>query len=203
VSGSTVTLPITEGSAIEDTGVGAMTVDFSPSATCAAAPIYEQQPTDAAPPVLVGMTDTNGATDGLVELGDQVILRFSEALDPASLPSAVKIAIVNASPSDKLSILDASSGGDDITNGQIALNGTGYKTTNGTSTFNGTVLPDDPATPTTLTVTVGTCLSTCTGLGSGSGTFSMAPAPSIQALTGSSLTAIASSLQVPGFMRLF
>ncbi|WCO67835.1 hypothetical protein PO878_03740 [Iamia majanohamensis] len=160
---STVTLTLTEGTGAADTAVGAMRVAMGASASGVRdgsgnpAPAFAPvAPRDQARAVPLDVTDTNGATDGRVEPGDTLSLRFSEPLAAASVPSTstVTLADPTGTGNDTLSIAG-------ITNGARSTGSNAYVTTDATSaSWPATVALS--ADRTTITVTVG---STCTGTG--------------------------------------
>jgi hypothetical protein len=90
----TVTLPITEGPSAADTAVGDMTVNFNPAGSCGLLGFSNLSPLDDARPVVVSVVSgaqPTGGTAGKMEPGDSLIVTFSEALDPATVPANVTV----------------------------------------------------------------------------------------------------------------
>ena len=107
-----VTLNLTEGASPADTSVGSFTIAMTASATGVRdaagnlASFAATAPTDQAKPVVVSITDTNGTTDGMIQAGDTLVVTFSEALAPASMPTSVTVSETDppGSGNDTLSI---------------------------------------------------------------------------------------------------
>ncbi len=203
VSGTTATATITEGSGARDTAVGSFTVALAASATGVRDALGNQSrfaattPLDGAKPVAVSVADTNGATDGLLEVGDTVSVTFSEVLASASVPATVTVTETGpASGNDTLTI----SG---ITSGARSLGSSSYVTAAGVSAAfasSTTALAGGGA---TVTVTVGgACAGTgCVSLGAG-GPSTLAFAPSTTTLADAAGNLAAGSLNVTA-LRLF
>jgi hypothetical protein len=165
-SSATATLNITEGAGPADTSVGAMTVALASSATGVHDAALNQgsfaatAPLDAAKPVAVTITDTNGANDGKTELGDSLSIIFSEALAPATVPSTATVTLT-----------DPSGTGNDTLSISGILNGARTTTSNLHITLDNSSAAFDPSPVVlsngnkTVTITVG---GTCTGTGCGS-----------------------------------
>jgi hypothetical protein len=183
------TLTITEGPGAIDTSAGAMTVALASSATGIRDAADNRTsfgptaPLDRARPMLVGtITDTNGATDGRIEPGDQMTLTFSEPMSVASVPATVSVVLSDPTTSnaDRVAI----SG---VLNGARSLGGTGYITTNGASvTYAGSAVTWSSG-DRQVTVTVGpTCSGSCTQIGqqTAAANASMSPATTLRDAAG-------------------
>ena len=98
---ATATLIITEGAGALDTSVGAMTVALATDAAGVhdaalnLASFSATTPLDKAKPAAVTIVDTNGATDGRIEVGDTLSITFSEALDPATVPATTTVTLTD------------------------------------------------------------------------------------------------------------
>jgi hypothetical protein len=163
VATSNVTMIIAEGAGAANTAVGPFTIALAASATGIRdaagnqASFAATTPADAARPVLVTFTDTNGTVDGQFQPGDKLILTFSEPLDTTFMPTSITLTLTD--PSGKGN--DTFSVGD----GEMDTGGTNYETRNDSSagfasspvTFAGAV----------ITVTIGPACSGdgCSGLG--------------------------------------
>ena len=77
-SGAIVTLTLTQGAGAADTSVGLFKIALAAAATGVRdaagnqASFAAQAPADLAKPVLIGVTDTDVGTDGLIEQGDML-----------------------------------------------------------------------------------------------------------------------------------
>jgi hypothetical protein len=98
-SGTTTTLTLNEGAGAVDTSAGSMTVALAASTTgirdaagnltsFAARPLA-----DGAIPLVTSITDTDGGTNGHIESGDTLVVSFSEALDPTTVPTSVTLTL--------------------------------------------------------------------------------------------------------------
>ncbi len=158
-TGAVVTLTVAEGTGAADTAVGAFTVALAASSTGVKdaagnqASFAATAPADVAKPVLLGVTDTNGTTDGLIQAADTLSLTFSEALKASTVPAAPTVTESRpASGNTTLSIPG-------VTNGALSMGAPDYVATASTAvTFAGSAT----ASGTGLTVTVGACSTNCT-----------------------------------------
>jgi hypothetical protein len=139
---------------------------------------------DVTPPTVIAISSTNGT--GKVDVGDTFRLTFSEALDPASVPTSTTIRISNSGGFDMLAI-------DGITDGAVSTGTTGIVRPNLAMALHGTVTLSDG--DTVVSVRTGTCASNCAvaGSGGGPGALQFVPAPTLQDVVGNAaagLTAV-------------
>ena len=163
LSTNTLTLTLTEGAGAADTTVGTMTVAMASNvagardAAANLASFASTTPLDRAKPAAVTITDTNGATDGRVEIGDTLVITYSEPLAPASVPSSASVTMTDpvGTGNDTLTITG-------ITNGARTTGGANYVTLDGgVATWGSSTVALSNANK-TITVTVG---GTCSGTG--------------------------------------
>jgi hypothetical protein len=163
VSGVNATLTLTEGAGAADTSIGTMTVALASSGTGVRdaagnlSSFAAIAPADLAKPVPVTITDTNGATDGKIQVGDTLVVTFSEALAPATVPATATVTLTDPSGNgnDTLTI----SG---ITSGALATGSNNYMSTDNTSAaFSSSTVALSNGNK-TVTITVG---GTCAGTG--------------------------------------
>lgn len=193
-TGPQVTLTLNEGAGTADTAVGTFTVALASNAAGVrdtAANLAVQPaaaPSDGAAPVVTGMTDTNGTTNGLFEPGDTMSLTFSEALLSAGVPTGPVVTLTDpvGAGSDTLTI----SG---LTSGSRSLGSDNYLSGDGT-TASWTSAAVVSGANKVVTVTLGT---TCSGTGcpgltraSGNPTLSFAPAPTLSDAVGNLATGV-------------
>jgi len=194
VATNTVTLTLTEGAGAANTAVGGMTVALAASGTGVRDAAGNQgsfaarAPQDMARPVPMTIADTNGTINGRIQPGDTISITFSEALAPASVPSATTVSITDplGAGNDTLTMVG-------VSDGARTLGATGYVTTdNSTASFASsavTLLTSN----TVIRVTVGaTCSGTgCAGIATQTtnGTYSFLAAPTITDLAGNSASA--------------
>jgi hypothetical protein len=203
LSSSTLTLTLIEGAGPADTAVGDMTVAMASNAAGARdaagnrASFGATAPVDAAKPVPVTISDTNGSMDGKPQLGDSLVITFSEPLAPGSVPDSTTATFTGGAgtASDTLAI----SG---ISNGARTTGGNRYVTTSGgVAAFSSYVflMVDD----TTIVVTIGlTCSGGgCSALGqqTTNGTYSFVAAPTLTDLAGNAAATTATTQSI----RLF
>src|SRR4051794_18430124 len=157
-SGAIVTLTLTQGAGPADTGVGLFKIGLAAAATGVRdaagnqASFAARAPADAARPVLVGVTDTDVGTDGLIEQGDSMSFSFSEAIRPSSVVAAPKVTIARPATGNATlaipSVLSTTTG----------MGSPDYLNTAGKSAvFNGTAAANGAI----VTVTVGACTAGC------------------------------------------
>ena len=200
VAGAVATLNITEGGQPADTAVGGFTVALATSATGIRDTAGNQAsfaatgPDDAAGPVPVSLTDTNGTTDGRMEAGNTLAVTFSEPIaSVVSSPVTITETDPNGGGNDTLTIPG-------MTAGALDTGSNGYVSTNNASaTFAGSTLVLSNGNK-TLTATVGTTAGgTGTTAAGGPNAFVFTPST---ALTDSAGNAAAGSFSVAAF-RLF
>jgi hypothetical protein len=203
VSGSTATLTLTEGSGAPDTAVGSFTVAHTGTATglrdaAGNLTTFSASPSDGAAPIIVGVSDTNGVSDGRVESGDTLSLTFSEPLAAATVPSTTSVVLADppGNGTDTLALTGLLSGSGS-TGSNLHITGN-----NSTATFPGSAVSLSGA-GRVVTVTVG---ATCTGAGcSGIGqataatTLSVVPASTLTDLIGNTAGMVARTFNI----RLF
>jgi len=142
VSGTTARLNITEGAGAADTAVGSFTVALATNASGIRdnagnlSSFAMQAPADKAGPVPVSITDTDGATNGLIDSGDSLIVTFSEPI--ASAVGLVTI-ITEADPTgggnDTLNITGLTNGARNTgSNAYVNNNNRTFQYTNSTLT---------------------------------------------------------------------
>jgi hypothetical protein len=118
LSSATLTLTLTEGAGAADTTIGTMTVAMAANAAGARdalgnlGTITSATPLDKAKPAAVTITDTNGTNDGKPEPGDTLVITFSEALAPASVPASTTVTLTDpvGSSNDTLTMVGVSNG---------------------------------------------------------------------------------------------
>jgi hypothetical protein len=166
VSGTTMTLPIAEGSGAADTTVGSFTIAMSAAANGVRdaalnlSSFTARAPSDGAGPVPILLADTNGTTDGLTQPGDTMSITFTEPLAAASVPSSTTVTLADPSGAgnDTLTITG-------VTNGAVKLGNNAYVTTDATSAAYASSTVVLSADRRTITVTVGaTCAGSACGL---------------------------------------
>jgi len=182
VSGSTVTISLSEGAGAPDTSVGAFTVALAAAAGGVADPAGNQAsfgamaPVDQAAPVPVTLSNRGGSKPGFAQPGDRLLVTFSEPLLASSVPSTTTA-----------SEADPSGAGDDlllltgVTKGGLDTGSDGYVTLDGAKVrFAGSTLALS-AGNTLLTLTVGPkCSGSCGARGqSGPAPFAFAPNPAV------------------------
>lgn len=162
-SGSVATLNLTEGGGAASTAVGTMTVALAATATGIRdsagnqASFAAQVPRDKAGPALLSVTDTDvgsllGGSDGLLQQGDSVTLKFSEPLLASSVATSPSVTEARgATGNATLSIPGITK--------LLDMNTTSYMSASSSATFAGTGTPSGSA----VTVKVGGC-SSATGL---------------------------------------
>ncbi len=97
VGGSQATLTIAEGAGAADTAVGSFTIALAANgngirdAGGNLSSFAPTAPTDQAKPVAMSITDTNGTTDGRMQVGDTMSIVFSEPLAPATVPAVTTV----------------------------------------------------------------------------------------------------------------
>ena len=94
VAGTTATIDVVEGGGAPDTAGSGFQVRLDPgcvtaSGSGAAASFASTAAADRARPVLLGVTDTDGLTNGRAEAGDTLTFTFSEAMAAAASPTVV------------------------------------------------------------------------------------------------------------------
>jgi hypothetical protein len=178
---ATVTLALTEGSGTASTAVGSMTVALAGSAVGVADAAGNQgafaarAPDDKAGPVALTVTDTNGITDGRPEVGDTLVVTFSEPLVAAPATTTLTWVDPVGAGSDTLSISGITVGAAS-TGSDLHLSGDGT-----TAAFPGTVQLSPDRRVVTVAIS-GTCSGGgCTGLGTATtaATFGFAPATTL------------------------
>ena len=158
-SGAIVTLTLTQGAGAADTSVGLFKIALAAAATGVRdaagnqASFAAQAPADLAKPVLIGVTDTNVGTDGLIEQGDAMSFAFSEAIKPSTVVAAPKVTVARPTTGNATlaipSVLSTTTG----------MGSPDYLNTAGKSAvFNGTAAANGAV----VTVTVGACTAGCT-----------------------------------------
>jgi hypothetical protein len=147
VSGSIVTVALNEGAGVPNTAVGAFRVSLATGCVRDAAGNWStftnQTPADYASPVLLSVTDTNGAVDGKAENGDTITFGFSEAI--AVPPTTSDVSITQGATGD-LSV-----------SGLISTTALGADYAAKDLTFNGSTVAASGA---NLTVTLANCNTT-------------------------------------------
>jgi hypothetical protein len=165
IAGSEARLTINEGGSDPDTAVGSLVVTIPAGSVCdpqgtGNAAIGPLAPADFAAPVLWDVDDTGGSTDGLAQQNDSLRLRFSEALNSATVPSPQTVTITDpnggGNDNDTLTITN-------ILSGTVALNGQYVNQNNRSATFaNSTVALVDSDKSIRITL-----VNACTGTGCG------------------------------------
>jgi hypothetical protein len=189
-SGATATLTLAEGTGAIDTTVGAMTVALAASATGIRDATGNQSafaasaPSDKSGPVPVVVTDDDGGilTNGELATGDKLQATFSEAILPATVTTPTTITEGGAPLlSNKLLTI----GG--FTNGALDM-GSPLYTVLGTVTFAATAGLSNANK--TLTITAGSCVSSCAivRLGVLGGGMDYVPAPTSTDAAGNAAT---------------
>ena len=163
LSSATLTLTLTEGAGAADTTVGTMTVAMAANAAGARDAIGNlgafgaTTPLDKAKPAAITIADTNGTADGKAEPGDTLVVTFSEALAPASVPSSTTVTLTDpvGAGNDTLTMVG-------VSNGARTTGGANYITNDGAvASFASSTVALSNANK-TITITVG---SACTGTG--------------------------------------
>ena len=204
LSTNTLTLTLVEGAGAADTTVGTMKVAMASNvagardATGNLGSFAATTPLDRAKPAAVTITDTNGLIDGRVEVGDTLVITFSEALAPGTVPSSTSVTVSDpvGAGNDTISIVG-------VTNGARSTGGANYVTLDGgVATWGSSSVALGNASR-TVTVTIGgTCAGTgCAALGTqtSNATFSFIAATTITDVTGNT-AATAARTQA---MRMF
>jgi hypothetical protein len=174
VSGSTVTLAVTEGAGALDTAVGNFTVAF---AGCTDANSFTPTgPSDAAGPVFASLSDSGGV-DGKPESGDTLDLRFSENLAPTWGPSTTTTVTFDRHGNQNVDLTIPSLVG----GGTFGTGSPNYAARNTTVTFNNSTLA---VVGPTLRLTLGSACVGCANTGSGQGSFSFTPSGTIRDAAG-------------------
>ena len=190
-SGATMTLALNEGAGAADTSAGSMTVALASSATGvrdAAGNLTSfgaTAVTDKAVPIVMTITDTDGATNGRIEPDDTLVVTFSEPLDPLTVPSSTTVTMADP-PGGGNDTLDITG----ITQGARATGTNGYVTTNNRSASFAASTVALSNSDKTITVTVGpTCSGTgCAVLGT------VLTTPNLSWLTASTITDVAGNI---------
>ncbi len=182
-SGAIVTLTLTQGAGAADTSVGLFKIALAAAATGVRdaagnqASFAAQAPADLAKPVLIGVTDTNVGTDGLIEQGDAMSFAFSEAIKPSTVVAAPKVTVARPTTGNATlaipSVLSTTTG----------MGSPDYLNTAGKSAvFNGTAAANGAV----VTVTVGACTAGCTypSAPAAAPTMSMRPSTALTDLLG-------------------
>jgi hypothetical protein len=174
VSGSTVTLSVTEGAGLLDTAVGNFTVAF---AGCADANSFTPTaPSDAAGPVFASLSDSGGV-DGKPEPGDTLDLRFSENLAPTWGPSTTTTVTFDRSGNQNAVLTIPSL----VSGNTFGTGSPNYAAKNKTVTFNNSTLSvSGPI----LRLTLGSACVGCADAGVGQGSFSFTPSGTIRDAAG-------------------
>jgi hypothetical protein len=199
IIGSTATLAITEGTAAQTTAVGGFTVALAANslgvrdAAGNQASFGTQAPADKAAPVPTAITDTPGATDGLMQAGDTLTVTFSEALLTSTVPTTGITATVSRGGTNSnvlLAIAGIANSSDTGSSNYFAGNGPRSATfTGGSAVRSGA----------TFTFTVGPTFSGDT-LAASQGTFTYVPAATITDAAGN---AAAGSFATASIFKLF
>lgn len=213
-AGSTVTVPITEGTGPQDTAVGSLTVTFRPDpASCTnLAPLTGKPVDDGAGPVVTALAQSpvvTGHTLGKMESGDSVAITFSEMLNAVTIPTSVTVTEVGGKSTGQLAfdtVQIAGAGvslGKDVTAGPLSL-GTRevYLGQSKNASFAGTALATATGGRTTVTVTLtGTCTNnvnnSCTSLAAGIGALDLKPATTLTDAAGNAAVQTSSPVR-PG-----
>ena len=214
LSGSSVTVPITEGAGAADTAVGTFTVAFTPSGSCNVAGFTARPPTDQAAPIVTSAVSTQGANSsghvvGAMEAGDTFAVTFSETLAASSIPSSVQVTERggnnNSGADDTIEISGTGgSAGKNITSGELSLGSEeDYLSRNKGAGYAGTVAVDSTSGKTTITITLtGSCIevvnNSCTTVNAGTGTFSFVPSTTLTDAAATPNAAATSATTVPG-----
>ncbi len=163
LSSATLTLTLTEGAGAADTTIGTMTVAMAANAAGARdaignlGTITSATPLDKAKPAAATITDTNGASDGKAEPGDTLVITFSEALAPASVPVSTTVTLTDpvGAGNDTLTMVG-------VSNGARTMGANNYITNDGAvASFASSSVSLSNANK-TITITVG---PSCTGTG--------------------------------------
>jgi hypothetical protein len=182
VSGSTVTLALTEGAGPLDTAVRNFTVAF---AGCTDANAFGPSvPSDAAGPVFASLSDSGGI-DGKPEPGDTLDLTFSEALAPTWGPSTTTTVTFDRHGNQNVDLTIPSL----VSAGTFGTGSPNYAARNTTVTFNNSTLSVSGSTQSTLRLTLGSACVGCANAGVGQGSFSFTPSGTIR--DGAGYTSIA------------
>ncbi len=158
-STNVVTLAITEGAGTATTAVGSFTVALAAAPTGVRDGALNQAsyaataPADGAGPVPLAVSDTSGAFEGRIETGDTFVASFSEAIAAASLPGSTPITEDGVAPgADVLTIAG-------FTSPALVMSSANYVAGVFVVVFAGTSALS--AGNATITVTVGTCTTSC------------------------------------------
>ena len=163
LSSATLTLTLTEGAGAADTTIGTMTVAMATNAAGARdaignlGTITSATPLDKAKPAAVTITDTNGANDGKAEPGDTLVITFSEALAPGSVPASTTVTLTDpvGAGNDTLTMAG-------VSNGARTMGANNYITNDGAiASFASSVVAVSNLNK-TITITVG---PSCSGTG--------------------------------------
>lgn len=154
--GNAIALPFIVPTGPVDTAATNFTVSFTPPSGCTLDPFLTLAPIDQASPVLIGLQPVAGVVvDGKPDPGDGVKLTYSEPLDPATVPTKVRLVEQNTAGHDLL-FLTAVAGGEDltqVTGVNLNTNGT-YIPMNSAASYLADVTTNVATAPTVLTVTI-------------------------------------------------
>lgn len=216
-SSQIVRVAINEGATDYDTAVGDLELTFTPAAGCSVS-AFQDQPADAAPPVLVAMSagaQPSGGTVGKMESGDSFALRFSEPLVASTVPLLVRVTETggksNPAPpeQDRIGIIGTGIYADkDLTLEELNLGAAdSYVTSHSkAASYAGQVTPaglDFSRLTVTLT---GACSGTgnaCNAIAAGSGAFTFVPATTLLDTSDNAATTSATSPQPGAGWRMF
>lgn len=189
VTGSTATLTLNEGAGPANTAVDGFTVTLAsvpggiedPAGNLAS--FGPTAPQDGAGPVPIKVGDVSGTTNGRIQVGDKLQVRFSEPLLASSVPSTVTVAEADplGAGNDLLrlgsiSAADLDTGSD----GYVTLDAAAVRF------LSSTVALTEGDSSVTVTV-AGACSGQCASRGvGGPGAFTFAPAPTIKDPAGNS-----------------
>lgn len=178
VSSNVATLAL--NGSTKNTAVGSFTVAFSASGACTGVNNFTASaPQDAAGPVPISMVDVaNGATDGKPEAGDAYRVTFSESVSPTwTSGSSVDVTFTRANSNGADTFVNIPN----VVTGNFNTGAKGYVTPGTTVTFSGSTVT---ATGTNVSVTLGSCNSSCSGTEYGKGQFVYVPNTTILDLAG-------------------
>jgi hypothetical protein len=198
----TLTLNLNEGGAAANTAVGAMTVAMAANgggARDAAGNLSSftaRTPLDAAKPMPLTITDTNGSINGRAQPGDTIVITYTEPLAPASVPASTTVTLTDplGGGNDTLTMVG-------VSNGAGTLGSNRYVTNNNTvaSFTNSTVTRSNGDRTITVTISA-TCSTPCAALRTqGSlATYTYAPATTLADVAGNLIvtTAFTTSIRL-------
>ena len=133
------------------------------------------------PPALVTVS-SGGGIGGKMELGDSLVLTFSEPLDPTSIPTSVTVTEQRSPGSTTLTIPNL------IQVANIGNTYLGANNSSGAATSTSVVLSNGN---TTITIILGAVTTTGSGVGTGSGNVVISPSGNLKDLTGNAATSSA------------